>query len=76
MKSISDDFEIYKYKISNWQEKKYKLIELFHKTKPRIYGNVITNFSSSQENKDLIIKEIIGLFDDEINNLKTTQILF
>ena len=70
MKSISDDFEIYKYKISNWQEKKYKLIELFHKTKPRIYGNVITNFSSSQENKDLIIKETIRLFDDEINNLK------
>ena len=31
---------------------------------------VITNFGSSQENKDLIIKEIIGLFDDEINNLK------
>ena len=70
MKSISDDFEIYKYKISNWQEKKYKLIELFYKTKPRIYGNVITNFSSSQENKDLIIKEIIRLFNDEINNLK------
>ena len=70
MKSISDDFEIYKYKISNWQEKKYKLIELFHKTKPRIYGNVITNFNSSQENKDLIIKEITKLFDDEINNLK------
>ena len=70
MKSISDDFEIYKYKISNWQEKKYKLIELFYKTKPRIYGNVITNFSSSQENKDLIIKEIIRLFNDEIDNLK------
>lgn len=70
MNSISDDFEIYKYKISNWQEKKDKLIELFHKTEPRIYGNVITNFNSSQENKDLIIKEIIGLFGDEINNLK------
>ena len=70
MKSISDDFEIYKYKISNWQEKKYKLIELFYKTKPRIYGNVITNFSSSQENKDLIIKEIIRLFNDEIDNLQ------
>lgn len=70
MKSISDDFEIYKYKISNWQEKKDKLIELFHKTEPRIYGNVITNFNSSQENKDLIIKEIIGLFGDEIINFK------
>mgnify|MGYP001484672641 CR=1 FL=1 len=70
MKSISDDFEIYKYKISNWQEKKYKLIELFHKTKPIIFGNVLTNFNNSPENRDLIIKEIIRLFYDEIINFK------
>ena len=63
LKSISIKFLIGK-------KKKYKLIELFYKTKPRIYGNVITNFSSSQENKDLIIKEIIGLFGYEIINFK------
>ena len=68
MKSISDDFEIYKHKLSNWQEKKYELIDLFHKTKPIIYGNVLTNFNSSKENRDLLIEEITRLFGDEIFN--------
>lgn len=68
MKSISDDFEIYKHKLSNWQEKKYELIDLFHKTKPIIYGNVLTNFNSSRENRDLLVEEITRLFGDEINN--------
>ena len=54
MKSISDDFEIFKYKVSNWQEKKYKLIELFYETEPRIYGNVLTNFNSGNKNKDFL----------------------
>ncbi len=68
MKSISDDFEIYKHKLSNWQEKKYELIDLFHKTKPVIYGNVLTNFNSSKENKDFLVEEITRLFGDEIIN--------
>ena len=66
MKSISDDFEIYKYKISNWQEKKYKLIELFYKTKPRIYGNVFTNYNSGEQNRFFLNSQIEKMFENDI----------
>ena len=71
MKSISDDFEIYKYKVSNWQEKKDKLIETFYKTNPRIYGNVITNFNSGKQNKFFLNSVIEKLFKNDIEKFLT-----
>ena len=67
MKSISDNFEIYKYKFKNLEEKRERLKKLFFETKPIIVGNVLTNFETSYETKQLMINEIYNLFDHEIN---------
>jgi len=66
MKSISNDFQIYKYKISNWQEKKDKLIETFYKTDPRIYGNVFTNFNTGEQNRFFLNSVVEEIFKDDI----------
>lgn len=66
MKSISDDFEIYKFKISNWQYKKDKIIELFYNTNPRVYGNVFTNFNTNEESRIFLNKEVTKIFGDTI----------
>ena len=71
MKSISDDFEIYKYKISNWQEKKDKLIETFYKTNPRIYGNVFTNFNTGEQNRFFLNSVVEKMFKNDIEKFLT-----
>ena len=71
MKSISDDFQIYKYKILNWQEKKYKLIELFYKTKPRIYGNVFTNYNNGEQNRFFLNSKIQKILMNDIEKFLT-----
>lgn len=67
MKLVTDKFEIYKHKISNWKEKKDRLIKTFYESNPRMYGNVLTNFQSTNKNKDLMLKEVNELFKNEIN---------
>ena len=67
MELVTDKFEIYKHKILNWKEKKDRLIKIFYESNPRIYGNVLTNFQSTNENKDLMLKEVSELFKNEIN---------
>ena len=71
MKSISDDFQIYKYKILNWQEKKYKLIELFYKTKPRIYGNVFTIYNNGEQNRFFLNSKIQKILMNDIEKFLT-----
>ena len=71
MKMISDCFEIYKYKISNWQEKKDKLIETFYKTNPRIYGNVFTNFNTGEQNRFFLNSVVEKMFKNDIEKFLT-----
>ena len=67
MELVTDKFEIYKHKILNWKEKKDRLIKVFYKSNPRIYGNVLTNFNMPGEEVDLMLKEVNELFKNEIN---------
>ena len=68
MELVTDKFEIYKHKILNWEEKKDRLIKTFYESNPRVYGNVLTNFQSTNENKELMLKEVNELFKNEIND--------
>jgi len=66
------EFIFYKFKILDWKIKKNKIIEICEKSNLRKYGNVMTDWNTSIQNKNKLKKEIYDLLFDEINLFKNT----
>ena len=74
MKTIAFSVPIYKYKVTNWETKKKKLLNLFNSFQHKVVGNVIT--SPLDVKTDILLDEI-KLFEEELNiNLYSTEVWF
>lgn len=71
MKDAMFSIPIYKYQISNWKEKKKKLLDLYNSIEKVKYRNVITNWSLNPSEicsyGCKIIEEELILFKEETN---------
>jgi hypothetical protein len=65
-----NNFIFYKYSIKNWQSKKIKLLQTYEKCNNHLLDNVITNWSTSVEQKNFLKNQIHNILHEEINLFK------
>ena len=59
-------FEIYKYKIKDWDEVKQELLSCYEETSIRLFGNVLTNWNTDFENKIYTRDEVYRILSNEV----------
>ena len=69
MDILLGDFLIHKFKISNWEETKIKLMNIYDKSNKDICGNVITNWNQSERTREFL-KEAVAILKDDIESFK------